>query len=373
MGNMMTYVKKFGDEDFNSKPFNDVDALILSELVYLHLDDFVPSLEGNKSNVDFIPLLSEKNIKKMCEKTIDEFWCRHLLKEIKIRKRYQNMKLNYFESIFLTDKIEQFCAVTFELNEFIYIAFRGTDISLLGWYEDFNMLLMDAIPSQNSASLYLSRVAELSTKPIIIGGHSKGGNLAVYASLYADQSIKDRIIKIYDFDGPGFNKNIFVLNEYKMIENKIVKMTCEDALIGILLYHSEKMLFVKSRGISIFQHDLFNWKINKYGELKFVKNLSFQSRVFKRTVQEFIDSTSESDRERIVNLIFKVIMETPESTIFDVVFKPFRYSRGIGKRYRALEKEDKKLLKSSLKKYAKMYNKNFIKNLKRKGNFKRIK
>lgn len=373
MGNMINYVKKFGDKDFNEKPFNDIDALILSELVYLHLDDFIPSINDNKDSVLLMPLLSTENIHKMCKKIIDEFWCRHLLKEMRIRKRFKDLKLNYFENIFLTDKIEQFCAVTYEFNDFIYVAFRGTDISLLGWYEDFNMLLMDAIPSQNSASLYLNKIAELTSKPIIVGGHSKGGNLAVYASLYASQDIKNRIIKIYDFDGPGFNKNIFVLDDYKEIEQRIIKMTCEDALIGILLYHSEKMLFVKSRGISIFQHDLFNWKINKFGEFKFVKRASFQSRVFKRTVAEFIDSTSEIDREKIVNLIFHVIMEHPESTIFDVVFRPFRYSRGIHKRYRALQKEEKKLLKTSLRRYTKMYQKNLVYNLKRRLNFKKTK
>ena len=258
MGNMVNYVKKFGDLSFKEKAFNDVDALILSELVYLNFDNFIPTLEDNKESIKLIPLLTEYNIKKMCKRTIDEFWCRILLRELKIKRRFKNIKINYYQNIFLTDKIEQFCAVTFEFNNFIYVAFRGTDATLLGWYEDFNMLLMDEVPAQNSASKYLKEVASRTTKKIIVGGHSKGGNLAVYASLYCDKSIKDRIIKIYDFDGPGFNKNIFEMNEYKEIENRIFKVTCEEALIGVLMFHSEKMLFVKSRGISIFQHDLFS-------------------------------------------------------------------------------------------------------------------
>ena len=373
MGNMVKYVKKFGHLSFKEKEFNNVDALILSELVYLNFDKFVPSLKDNKDSINLIRLLTDENIYKMCKRIIDEFWCRILLKEIRTKRRYKNIKINYFENIFLTEKIEQFCAITFEFNDFIYIAFRGTDASLLGWYEDLNMLLMDEIPSQNSASKYLKEVADRTNKKIIVAGHSKGGNLAVYASLYCENKIKDRIIAIYDFDGPGFNKNIFNMLEYKMIENKIIKMTCEEALIGVLLYHSEKMLFVKSRGISIFQHDLFNWKVNKDGELKFVKKANLQSLVFKRTIDEFIDSTPEEDRVKIINSTFKVIMETKESTLFDLVLKPVRYSLGIGKRYRKLPREEKKLLKNGLKRYVKLYNKNLVKALKRRLSFKNIK
>ena len=235
------------------------------------------------------------------------------------------------------------------------------------------MLLMDEIPAQNSASKYLKTVASKTNKKIIVGGHSKGGNLAVYSSLYCEKDIKDRIIQIYDFDGPGFNKNIFELPEYFEIENKIIKITCEEALIGVLLFHSEKMLFVKARGISIFQHDLFNWRIKKDGEFKFVKQANLQSIVFKRTVQDFIDSTSEEDRHRMINVIFSVIMETKESTLFDVVLRPIRYSFGINKRYRKLSKSDKKLLQKSFTRYIKTYNKNLVAALKRRYSFKNFK
>ena len=373
MGNMVTYVKKFGNLTFKEKEFNDVDALILSELVYLNFDNIVPGLKEEKQSVYLIPLLTEDNINKMCYKTLDEFWCKILLKNIKNSLRFKEMKINYYENIFLTKEIEQFCAVTFEFDDFVYISFRGTDATLLGWYEDFNMILMDEIPAQNSASKYLKEVSSRTNKKIIVGGHSKGGNLSVYASLYCDDKIKERIMKIYDFDGPGFNKYIFDMKEYLEIEDKIIKMTCEEALIGVLMFHSEKMLFVKARGISIFQHDLFNWKIKRNGELKFVKQANIQSLVFKRTVQDFIDLTSEEDRKRIVDSIFSVIMEKPESTLFDVVLRPFRYSRGISKRYRKLRKEDKKLLQKSLLEYTKLYNKNLVRVLKLRLNFKKLK
>ena len=373
MGNLVDYVKRYGNISFEDKPFNDVDALLLSELVYLNFDNYVPSLEENKKSIYFYKLLSNENIDVMCNKIIDEFWCKVLLKELRKTKRIEKIKLNYFNNIFLTKEIEQFCAITFEFDDYIYIAFRGTDSTLIGWYEDFNMLLMDEIPAQNRASKYLKEVASKTDKKIIIGGHSKGGNLAVYASLYSDDEIKDRIIKIYDFDGPGFNKNIFNLPEYLKIENKITKITCEEAIIGVLLYHSEKMLFVKSRGISIFQHDLFNWQIKKDGEFKFVKHANLQSIVLKRTTQQFIDSTSEEHRHKIINLIFGIIMETPESTLFDVVLKPIKYSFGISKRYRKLPKEDKKILKKSLNRYIKTYNKNMVLAIKRRLKFKKFK
>ena len=373
MGNLVNYIKKHGNVNFTEKEFSDVDALLLCELVYLNFDTFVPNLEEDKKSVSFLPLLTDKNIDVMCKRILDEFWSKILLKQIRKTTRYKNVKLNYFNNIFLTEEIEQFCALTFEFEDFIFIAFRGTDTTLLGWYEDFNMVLMDEIPAQNSASKYLKSVASKTDKKIIIGGHSKGGNLAVYASLYCEKEIKDRIIKIYDFDGPGFNKNIFDFPEYLEIENRILKITCEEALIGVLLFHSQKMYFVKSRGVGIFQHDLFNWQITKDGEFKFVKHANLQSIVFKRTVHDFLTYTTEEERSRIINVVFSVIMEKPESTLFDVILRPIRYSFGINKRYRKLPKEDKKLLKTSLNNYIKTYNKNLIMALKRRYSFKNIK
>lgn len=372
MRNLYYFVKKFGKQSFKEFPFNEVDSLILSQLSYLNLDNFVPKLEDKLSeSLSLIEQLNENNIYELSVDTLDEKRNKKLLKLLTKTTRYQGLKVNYYQNQFCTEKIEQFCALTFVFDEFNYVAYRGTDLTFVGWQEDFNLVLMDVIPAQADASNYLDIVSKLSDKPIYLGGHSKGGNLALYAALDCNDSIKDRIIKIYDHDGPGFSSDIYRSTSFLKLEGKLDKTTCREAMVGILLYHSEKMRFVDSRSISIFQHDPYNWKVTKDGQFKLVKNSNLMSRTFEKTVSMFIEKTSMEDRKEFIEILFKLAKEHPKSTIFDFKKHPINYIKGIYTRYKALTHNQRVFFKRFLKAYQKLWSQNFRYYLKRSLSFRK--
>ncbi len=292
MRNLYFYVKTYGTKSFQEFPFNEVDSLLLSQLSYLNLDLVIPKIQEEKPSVSLVSLLSSELIGKLSKETLDEKRNRKLLNLLMTAPRYEGLKMNYLMEQFHVEKVEQFSAVTFLFEEFSYIAYRGTDLTLIGWFEDFNMALLDVIPSQEDAATYLNKISLLLPEGnFYIGGHSKGGNLAVYASLSCSKEIKNRIISIFDHDGPGFNRDIFQSKEYLEIEAKIFKTTCKEARVGILLHHSERMSFVDSRSLGILQHDPYNWKITKQGRFKLVRNANLISRTFEKTVNNFIETT----------------------------------------------------------------------------------
>lgn len=370
--NVFYYLKKFGNKSFNEHKFNQIDSIVLCLLSYLNLDDFVPHLNDNSESISFISLLDKETIAILCDGTLDEKKNKKLLRALKTATRYEGLYINYLDNRFYVEKVEQFFAVTFVFQEFVYVVFRGTDLTLLGWKEDFYLAFQDTMPAQIDSSEYLLKISKLVKKPLYVGGHSKGGNLAVYSSLHNSEEIQSRIINIFDHDGPGFTMNVFETKEYLSIEPKILKTTCRESLIGILLHHNGKMKFVDARGISILQHDLFNWKITKEGELKYVKNSNLMSKTFEKTCNNFLESTSREDREIFIHLLFYILMEKPTSTITDIYHHPITYFIGIRKRFLSLSLRQRGFILRMLKYYRKLWAFNFKFYLKRAVKNKRI-
>lgn len=368
--NILYFLKRFGSKTVKEYPFNEVDGLILAQLSYLNLDNFIPKIDDTVEDVNLLEVLTEENLKMVCQGTLDRKNNEKLLRILKKTLRYRNLKANYFSNIFDIDKEVQFCAVTFLLDEFMFIAYRGTDISLLGWKEDFNMSFLDVIPSQKEATRYLERVSSKRSLPIYLSGHSKGGNLAVYAALSAKEEYQDRIINILDYDGPGFQTDIYRTNEFKKIQNKINKYSCGNAMVGILLHHSEHIQFVKAKGVGIFQHDPYNWLITKEGKFRYVKNVTIFSLTFEKTVGDFIETTSIEHRKKFLTILFKVGMEHSYSTVLDWVKHPFRSISGGIKRYRKLSKSERRFFHNMIHRYRILWQKNFmlfLKNRRRKN------
>ena len=161
--NLFYYIKKFGSLSFDKFPFNEVDSLILSQLSYLNLEHFVPELKQKAMAVRLKNIIcKQENILTLCKETLDERRNIKLLRLMQKTSRFDDMMLNYYANQFNVEKVEQFCAVTFIFPNFLYVAFRGTDLTLLGWKENFSMSFLDVIPSQADASLYLEKIAPVS-------------------------------------------------------------------------------------------------------------------------------------------------------------------------------------------------------------------
>ncbi|MDE6661235.1 MAG: DUF2974 domain-containing protein, partial [Anaeroplasmataceae bacterium] len=355
MKNIIYYVKKFGKRSFEEFPFNEVDGLILSQISYMNLDFVLPTIDDTLDDVSLLEKLNEENLERACKDTIDRKNNYKLIKALQKSSRYEGLYMNYFSNQFNVEKVEQFCAMTFLFKNFMFVAYRGTDITLLGWKENLNMSYLDVIPSQREATRYLERVASKRNLPMYLGGHSKGGNLAVYAAYSIDKDLQDRITFIYDYDGPGFQTDIHKTKEMQRLISRIEKYTCREAMVGILLYHSEDLIFVKTKGLSIFQHDPYNWVVRSDGKFQLVNNPNIFSKTFEKTTHDFIETASIDVRKRFLKILFQVSMEHSYSTILDWVRHPIRSIKGIKSRYKNLTSKERIFFKKMLKKYRNMW------------------
>ena len=308
MANLMDYLDWRGDLTLEISPFNEVDALILAELSFVDFDGIVPPPEIGRG----LPL---------CE-AAEAFFARHgvpmgvlvpdtiskMLRKLMTSPRFRNMTLNGYTAL-LDDSIEQqFAALTIDLgNGSIYISFRGTDDTIVGWKEDLNMGFLEEIPSQKQAVEYVARVArQYSDKTIRIGGHSKGGNLAVYAAMNAEDGVKDRIERIYSLDGPGFPEAVVNSFEYASVSDRIVKIVPDSSVVGMVLETPERCIVVKSDVEGIMQHFVFSWQMHG-GEFDKVEDVASSSVTFNKALNKWLANLSKEQRERAVDALFAVL------------------------------------------------------------------
>lgn len=255
--NIIGYIKKHANNSFQEFPFTEVDNLILSLLPYLNLTDIVTNKKITIKEANRLYLE-----KKELERGIFNGNTKDMFNLLAKTNRYSNILLyNYVRVI--NDEM-QFGAITCKLtNKLTYIAFAGTDSSIVGWEEDFKLAYLYPGTSQKYAANYLKRTIGLFEKNIIVGGHSKGGNLAIASVMLNKRRIKNKIKNIYNNDGPGFLKEQIESKEYKAIDKKIKMYVPKDSIIGMLLYHTDNYTVVKAKGINILQHDAFNWMCNE--------------------------------------------------------------------------------------------------------------
>ena len=199
MANILDYIDWRGDLTFNQSSFNDIDNLILSRISYLPFDGIIDEMETItvREAHERFKKLDLKNVKILQEEDLD------LFPSVAQSTRFGNLFLkNYINKRDLQEE-KQFSAITIILPDgTMYIAYRGTDNTLVGWKEDFNMSFMKSVPAQADAVDYLNNVAAQTSGRLRVGGHSKGGNLAVYAAAFCNQDVQDRIIEVYNNDGP---------------------------------------------------------------------------------------------------------------------------------------------------------------------------
>jgi hypothetical protein len=204
----------------------------------------------------------------------------------------------------------QFCAMTFRLSDgSLFVAFRGTDDTIVGWKEDFNMTFLSHIPAQERAAAYLNYVASCHKGPIRTGGHSKGGNLAVYAAAKCGDLLQRRIVEIYNQDGPGFSETMMNDPGYRNILPKVRSYVPQSSVIGMLLEHEEPYTIIKSNQIGIMQHDPYSWQVLGANFLQ-VEELTADSRFLDRTFKNWLSQMSNEERSAFFDTVFELLEST---------------------------------------------------------------
>lgn len=266
----------------------------------------VPGLEDAEGPVRIGDLLKAEHIPHMLYNVRDPKSNHKLLLALGMSPRFRDICMCcYSDSLDITLQ-KQFAAVTYLIDDkTAYIAYRGTDATLVGWKEDFNMAFISPVPAQQEGVLYLNAVAQRFPHALMVGGHSKGGNIAVYSAMECNQSIQDRIVGIYSHDGPGFRDEIFVSEKYTKIKDKIHKTLPQSSLVGMLLQHQEDYIVVESNEFWIMQHDPFSWVIDKTDFL-YTQGITKDAEYINTVINEWLSSLSDEKRELFISTLYSV-------------------------------------------------------------------
>ncbi len=308
MPSIFDYIKKY-DVSFLEKSFTEIDNIIFSRFSYLKFDNIL-SFNDKISIKNLYKKYTSMNIKT-------DYNTYDLFKVMATSKRFSSLIVGNYYSI-IDDSLEkQFSAITIFLpGNLLYISFRGTDNTLIGIKEDFNMTYMINIPSQFESVNYLEKVLSNNSYFAIVGGHSKGGNLAMYSSIFCKKKYQERIIKIYNNDGPGFFNEIVTNPKYEKNLDKIITFVPETSIIGMLLNHKEEFIAVKSRKSLILQHDLFSWEIDD-DKLIRVKSVNRKSKYIDDIMTSLLNISIE-ERKKFFDIIYQILISTGVSSIDDL-------------------------------------------------------
>jgi len=302
--NFLTYIKWRGDLLIKDHPFNEVDALILSELVYIHFEGIVPVVgeEGCITIQEAGKKYRRSDAREMLYYKDKE----DLFEELAMTPRFSTMTLCNYVSTLDIEAQQQFAAMHINVApNLTFIAFRGTDSTVTGWREDFNMSYMMPVPAQQSAVDYVNQTAKGMFKKYWIGGHSKGGNLAIYSGVFCNPKIQKKIVRINSFDGPGFNQKMIDDAAYRLIEDKIAAYVPESSIVGMLMEHEEDYKVVQSSEFGLLQHEGFSWLVER-DTFVFANEVHEFSKSFSITLKNWLAGMSTEQRKGVVDAFFDV-------------------------------------------------------------------
>lgn len=341
--NIVDYVKWRGDLLFSQIPVSDVDALAFTQLAYMYMDKAFEE----KSEISLEKAMNQTPGERY---EGDEFAkARFAFSQLLAKTpRYKDLILADYVNEIDTDSVLQFAAVTIKISDaLLYIAYRGTSDEIVGWREDFNLSYLSPIPAQKRALEYLQKVAlKYPQQALLLGGHSKGGNLAMYAGIHFDQDQQDRIACIYNFDGPGFGKckdSNALLQKY---EHKIKSFVPKNAVVGVLLGANLDHKTVDSNSLGIFQHNALSW--NVLGNCFVDAERDAASKQFEEDIQSFVSSLDEKTSQHLISLFFDAVEKSGAELLSDLA-KNIQIVKNIYESSKSMDGEQQKLIEKLMR------------------------
>lgn len=345
---------------FNSQKFCEIDALIFSQFCYLNFKNIVPDTLSSSDWVTLSSLYKSELFNEMVNLTLTPDSNTELLKALCSSPRFRDVELNFHENIYNKTTEEQFSATTFKLpTGDIIVAFRGTDLSVTGWKEDFNMCFISPVPSQKSAVAYLDKVASLTSSEITVVGHSKGGNLATFSSAFCSNCTQNRIKVVFNFDGPGFPTDISENSNYVNEHEKVVKIVPEGSIVGVLFENSKNIRIIKSNNFSLLQHDPFSWLIDVD---KFISSEKFNNNVVHvdKTLNKWLYKLDIDQRKILVDTVFSIITSINAENIDEFSRNAFKERETIISVLKNVDEDTSNCIKAMFNSYLKLSFDNFF-------------
>lgn len=349
METVLDYLKEYGGRSFREMPMTEVDSLALCQLSYLKFDGMVPDVSENRPSVTLKSLAEHPDFEKLFADVRYEHVNRALFKEMLEGKRFRDMKLNCYVNVVEKEWETQFSAITYILDDgTIYVAYRGTDETIVGWKEDFNMAFLSPVPGQEYSVGYLNRVAGRLRKPFYVGGHSKGGNLAVYSAMNCQPRIQDRIIRVYSMDGPGFRPEVMERCNYAMIADRVSKILPKSSLVGMIFEFDMSFRVVESKTIGLAQHDPYTWLVED-NHLKRAKGVYERRKRMGNALNTWMLSLDEERLKIFVDTLYQVISASQADDLIQFTAEWKRSMNGIVTALKEVDDETRNILKEVVK------------------------
>jgi len=353
LANILDYIQWRGDVPFSCSPFNDIDGLILAELGYVPLDDIVPS--------DFSMAITVENAfkayspERVPEKSrIVTFAQDNQLFEAMARsERFKDILLTGYVNIVEAEEEIQFSAMTCTVGDGTrFVSFRGTDSSFVGWKEDFTLSYAAHTTGQIYAVNYMNDNFTKDSPDLRVGGHSKGGNLALYAAAFCKEELHDVIKNVYSFDAPGFREEITASDEYTAVLPKVKSFIPESSVVGMLLSNSLEHNIVKSSVNGIMQHMAYNWELIR-NEFVLTDRLSRSGTVINKALSGWLADFSDEERKTFAEAVFEVLEARDADNFNDIMKEKWSSYAAMLRALRKLPPEQQSILKDAFRKIAK--------------------
>lgn len=339
--NVFDYVTWRGDLTFAKDPFQEIDSLILCCLSYIRFDPLFEKKEKwtiASAAKAFFALPGTSQVARTPEDLT-------LLQALSQSKRYRALVISDYVSALDERKQEQFAALCVQYGKkWSICVYRGTDNTLVGWKEDFNMTYMEVIPAQAHALTYAQTIAAKTQGALMLAGHSKGGNLAVYAAAHLPLSLqKERLQAVYNHDGPGFMECEIKRAGYQAIVEKIHTYVPQSSLFGMLLEHEERYHIVHSSQVSLWQHDPYSWCVHG-PRFECLPMRSANSYFMDATIRSWIAQLSNEQRAAFIDALFDLLSSTNATSIKEMNANRVRNTAIILKALGNMDEEERKLM-----------------------------
>ena len=351
MSSLFDYIKWRGDLSFEQSSFNEVDNLILSKLSYLPFDDFITEDFERHFVLREVgqKLLDQLNDPEQSEKLVILFEQDPLLLEMMIKSdRFGGLEVFGFRNRVEPEIQKQICVMTIKVMEDLhFVSFRGTDNTFVGWKEDFNMILQAVVPSQLDAVRYVDELLATIEGNIYAGGHSKGGNMAIYSGIFTQENFADRVLKIFSNDAPGFHSSVLASEKYQKNKHKIYSFIPEESIVGMMLEHDASITVIKSLESMFFQHDPYNWLVEGCAFIP-VDEVSRSSRFFDTTFRQIVENLEPEKQRQSIDALFGVLESTEVHSLNQLTEDWFKKTRIMIGTYSQYDKETRKTMTDML-------------------------
>ena len=353
MANILDYLDWRGDLTLSASPFNEVDALLLAELSFINFEGIVsPSELGYGLRLrDAAQVYFARRKKRGTDMgALVPGDIPTMLRAMANSRRFGDMMINAFEERIDEALEQQFAAVTIDLGDgTVYVSFRGTDDTLVGWKENLNMSFLAEVPAQERAAQYLERIArQYPDRGLRVGGHSKGGNLAIYSAVKCARAVQDRIVGVYNNDGPGFLNDLSATAEHRRIADRIHTVVPQSSVVGLLLEHEKNVQVVHSTYEGIMQHDGFSWEV-RGTQFVHLEEFSREGKLWDETIDAWADALSPQQREGFADALYEVLTATGARTLSELSGEKLKSAVSILKSYKSLDRETREALSGAFK------------------------